>query len=423
VSVYEGGVNRGSFGAYTPGTVFRVAVEGGVVKYYRNGAVIYTSTVTPIYPLLVDTALYTTGTTISNVGIGSGSAADITWLVSDHLGTPRMSFDKSGSLAATKRHDYLPFGEELFANTGARTPTMGYSADNVRQKFTLKERDNETGLDYFLARYYSSTQGRFTSPDEFSGGPDELYRFTDNASANPTFYADLTNPQSLNKYQYTYNNPLNLTDSDGHCPDCPPQQSPGIIDRAVTSLQQVFSALVAPLQRAVNGEAKERGSSAPMADGENAVQNYMRHVGEGVDARMKILAFADVTGAGAATQAGMNASLGKGSKAEFGFAMAGMLINKGGGNVAFGEARSMLRQFGPGTFRTVAASVRYHFEKHGAEVGARNAGQYLRQATAFARNLRGARVTELEDGAKRYAKSGYYVIKDAAGKILSFGRQ
>lgn len=43
---------------------------------------------------------------------------------------------------------------------------------------TLKERDNETGLDYFLARYYSSTQGRFTSPDEFSGGPDELYRFT-----------------------------------------------------------------------------------------------------------------------------------------------------------------------------------------------------------------------------------------------------
>jgi RHS repeat-associated protein len=90
----------------------------------------------------------------------------------------------------------------------------------VRQKLTHKERDNETGLDYFLARYYSSTQGRFTSPDEFTGGPDELFDFADDASDNPTFYADLENPQSLNKYQYTYNNPLNLTDDDGHCPIC-----------------------------------------------------------------------------------------------------------------------------------------------------------------------------------------------------------
>lgn len=96
---------------------------------------------------------------------------------------------------------------------------MGYGAtDNVRQKFTSKERDNETGLDYFLARYYSSAQGRFTSPDEFSGGPDELYDFAENASDNPTFYAELDNPQSLNKYQYTYNNPVNLTDDDGHVP-------------------------------------------------------------------------------------------------------------------------------------------------------------------------------------------------------------
>lgn len=144
------------------------------------------------------------------------------WLITDHLSTPRMILDQSGSLANMKRHDYLPFGEELFAPTGGRTTAQGYAGgDDVRQQFTLKERDNETGLDYFFARYYSATQGRFTSSDEFTGGPDELYYFAEDAADNPTFYADLTNPQSLNKYQYTYNDPLNMTDGDGHCPICP----------------------------------------------------------------------------------------------------------------------------------------------------------------------------------------------------------
>ena len=60
----------------------------------------------------------------------------------------------------------LPFGEELFAGTGNRTTALGYTnSDGARQKFTQKERDNETGLDYFGARYYASTQGRFTSTD------------------------------------------------------------------------------------------------------------------------------------------------------------------------------------------------------------------------------------------------------------------
>jgi RHS repeat-associated protein len=151
----------------------------------------------------------------------NGGNLNVLWLVTDQLGTPRMVVDKTGSLAGVSRHDYLPFGEEIFAGTGGRTTAQGYTAaDGVRQKFTRKERDIETGLDYFLARYYSSTQGRFTSPDEFTGGPDELYYFAEDASENPTFYADLTNPQSLNKYQYTYNNPINLTDDDGHCPIC-----------------------------------------------------------------------------------------------------------------------------------------------------------------------------------------------------------
>ena len=63
--------------------------------------------------------------------------------------------------------------------------------------FTGKERDVDTGLDYFGARYYAGAQGRFTSPDPLlnSGRPWE--------------------PQSWNRYAYTLNNPLKYVDPDG----------------------------------------------------------------------------------------------------------------------------------------------------------------------------------------------------------------
>ncbi|MGB7924537.1 MAG: hypothetical protein WCF57_14950 [Pyrinomonadaceae bacterium] len=60
------------FGTYVAGDVFRVAVESGVVKYYKNGTVLYTSTVSPSYPLVVDTSLNTPGATITNATL-SGS--------------------------------------------------------------------------------------------------------------------------------------------------------------------------------------------------------------------------------------------------------------------------------------------------------------------------------------------------------------
>ena len=130
--------------------------------------------------------------------------ANLEWLVADQLGTPRMMFDRTGALANVKLHDYLPFGEELTANQGLRTTTLGYSAaDGVRQKFTQKERDNETGLDFFEARYYASMQGRFTSPDPLL------------ASARASL------PQSWNRYGYVLNNPLRLIDPNGLSDDDP----------------------------------------------------------------------------------------------------------------------------------------------------------------------------------------------------------
>src|SRR5262245_12925882 len=58
---------------------------------------------------------------------GSQAGDDaLKWLVSDHLGSTRWEINKSGSLAGTRRHDYLPFGEELVASTGALRSGVGY---------------------------------------------------------------------------------------------------------------------------------------------------------------------------------------------------------------------------------------------------------------------------------------------------------
>jgi RHS repeat-associated protein len=127
-------------------------------------------------------------------GYESAPSTNIHWLVTDHLGTPRMIFDQTGSLANLTRHDYLPFGEELFAPTGGRTTAQGYAGDGVRQQFTAQERDLETGLDYFHARYYSSLDGRFTSVDPLMASAREAA------------------PQSWNRYAYVLNNPLRLVD-------------------------------------------------------------------------------------------------------------------------------------------------------------------------------------------------------------------
>jgi RHS repeat-associated protein len=77
----------------------------------------------------------------------------------------------------------------------------------IPYKFTGKERDAESGLDEFGARYYGSSFGRFMTPDW---------------AAKPTDvpYANFGNPQSLNLYSYVNNNPTTTRDPDGHCPPC-----------------------------------------------------------------------------------------------------------------------------------------------------------------------------------------------------------
>lgn len=119
------------------------------------------------------------------------------YTTSDNLGSPRVVTNSSGSVVG--RHDYMPFGEELGAGVGGRTTGMGFSngGDNNRKKFTGYERDTETSLDFAQARYDSSTQGRFTSPDPLMSS------------------GKVADPQSWNRYSYCFNNPVALTDPSG----------------------------------------------------------------------------------------------------------------------------------------------------------------------------------------------------------------
>ncbi|MCW5966200.1 MAG: RHS repeat-associated core domain-containing protein, partial [Bryobacterales bacterium] len=128
---------------------------------------------------------------------GTTPTADAThFITTDHLGSTRLVTNETG--AVVSRHDYLPFGEEIGAGIGGRTTAQMYVANNtLTQRFTGKERDAETGLDYFGARYLSAAQGRFTSPDPLLSS------------------AHIAHPQSWNRYAYTLNNPLRFTDPHG----------------------------------------------------------------------------------------------------------------------------------------------------------------------------------------------------------------
>jgi len=142
----------------------------------------------------------------SNVWIGGRLTAtyDLKGLhfpITDPLGTKRVQANVSGLIDETCTS--LPFGNDLnnplIASCVQPASPPPTADDDTEQHFTGKERDTESGNDYFGARYYASSMGRWLSPDPLYL---ELHRLTD--------------PQQLNLYSYVRNNPLSLTDPDGH---------------------------------------------------------------------------------------------------------------------------------------------------------------------------------------------------------------
>jgi RHS repeat-associated protein len=103
-------------------------------------------------------------------------------------------------LGVPSKNPALYPGQEICNSTIAIGLQAALHLDAVRSRYTGKERDAESGNDYFGARYYGSSMGRFLSPDE----------------ANLSAIMHMDDPQSWNGYAYGRNNPLKYVDPDGN---------------------------------------------------------------------------------------------------------------------------------------------------------------------------------------------------------------
>ena len=167
------------------GNRVRTSAEGSSNNFYFDGAGGQTEAVCllPYSSNLTYNILGSGGDNIGQVKVLNGAVSGRYYYLKDHLGSIRMTVDVSGNVVGYD--DYYPYGMQM---TG-RSYTS--SADQ-RYKFTGKERDANTGLDYFGARYYDSWRGQWLQVDPHF-----------------TFYP------SLSPYNYAGNNPIIIIDPNG----------------------------------------------------------------------------------------------------------------------------------------------------------------------------------------------------------------
>jgi len=294
----------------------------------------------------------------------------------------------------------LPFGNDInnpmVVPCSAPVNALQTNNDATEHHFTGKERDTESGNDYFDARYYSSAMGRFMSPDW-------------SARIEPVPYMVLNEPQSLNLYAYVGNNPLTHTDPDGHA--C--QTTTGV--------------------RTFAGQVVQTWSSRDCSGGLNPLEeNLYRWATQGAHATAKAAQgldwFNNWLGFGK-TNCGNGGDCGDAAGQAFAAIIAGIdsdgLSEDANAAKIEAEIATLSKKWSKGTFNSLEDSLAYHFKEHGAPVGAKDLLQYLRKADGFLADLeRGKGPTRrfLPNGTTRLTKNGRYIIRDAEGLIRSFGK-
>jgi RHS repeat-associated protein len=191
---YDAGNMLKSAGQYSylydaNGQRFQKLANGSIVKGYYYGSGSEPLAETDGSGHVTEEYIYLNGKRVARVDVPSNTTH---YYLSDHLQSTSMVVNATTG-AIEEESDYRPYGgEQVISGSGVN-----------RYKFTGKERDSETNLDYFGARYYGSTMGRWLSAD-WAEGPSNVP------------YAMFTDPQTLNLYGYVRNNPLRTRDSDGH---------------------------------------------------------------------------------------------------------------------------------------------------------------------------------------------------------------
>ena len=137
--------------------------------------------------------------------VGTYDTGGLHFHLEDPLGRMRLSGNPNQVGLPETDIQSWPYGDQLYSFPDQYAPATADDATPLH--FTGKERDTESGNDYFGARYYASTMGRWLSPDW-------------SAKVMPVPYAKLDNPQSLNLYSYVWNNPLARADRDGPAGNC-----------------------------------------------------------------------------------------------------------------------------------------------------------------------------------------------------------
>jgi RHS repeat-associated protein len=145
--------------------------------------------------------IFANGVLIATVEKATASSTPtVRYIHTDHLTGSNVVTDASG--AQVQALDYYPYGSRRI-HTGT---------DVSRREFAGMERDESTGLDYAMARYYAGGKGRFLSEDPvfLSVGSPDLKQKT-----GLELQKYLENPQTHNSYSYTANNPLKYVDKEG----------------------------------------------------------------------------------------------------------------------------------------------------------------------------------------------------------------
>jgi len=175
------------------------------------------------------------------------AADQVLFYHTDPVGTPLAMTDGSGNVVW--QADYKPFGEENSITGGVTN----------NKRFVGKEKDSETGLDYFGARYMNDKIGRFISIDPVKAVDEKTSKTNEKL---------LLEPQHINTYAYAHNNPMKWIDPDG---------------RKIFLVGNGNADYINEYSKAVNYLARDRGMLAIIRSLEGSSTNYIIVMNDYVD--------------------------------------------------------------------------------------------------------------------------------------------